>query len=66
MALGPSDPARPSDESHVWPGHAPTLFETPMQRVGRKGINLQDALDSWPSRSSAGIAWSNCDGSASS
>jgi len=45
MALGPSRPPRPSDESHVWPGHDTTLYETPMVRVGRKGTNLQDALD---------------------
>lgn len=45
MALGPSRPPRPSDESHLWPGHDTTLYETPMVRVGRKGINLQDALD---------------------
>lgn len=45
MVLGPSDPARPSDESHVWPGHDTTLYETPMFAVGRSGANLQDALD---------------------
>lgn len=45
MALGPSDPPRPSDDSHVWPGHDTTLYETPLYPLGRKGINLQDDLD---------------------
>lgn len=45
MALGPSDPPRPSADSLVWPGQAPTLYETPLSRIGRRGVNLQDALD---------------------
>lgn len=45
MALGPSDPTRPGDISHVWPGHDTTLYETPLFRVGVSGANLQDALD---------------------
>ena len=45
MALGPSDPPRLSAESLQWPGADTMLYETPMYRVGRKGANLQDALD---------------------
>lgn len=39
-------PDRPTVESQVWPGHAPTPpYETPMYLLGRKGLNLVDAID---------------------
>lgn len=39
-------PSRPTSDVQVWPGHSPVPpFETPMYRIGRKGINLVDAVD---------------------
>jgi hypothetical protein len=39
-------PSRPTVESQVQPGHAPIpAYETPLYRVGRKGLNLVDAID---------------------
>lgn len=40
-----SDPIRPTTETQAWPGHAAAEhYETPMYGVGKKGVNLQDAL----------------------
>lgn len=39
-------PSRPTAESQTQPGHAPVpAYETPMYRVGRKGLNLVKAID---------------------
>lgn len=39
-------PDRPTDETQVWPGHAAIpAYETPMYKIGRKGLNLVDAID---------------------
>lgn len=37
--------ARASSDPQVWPGHAPVPpYETPMYLIGRKGLNLVDAI----------------------
>jgi hypothetical protein len=38
-------PDRPTAESLVWPGHAPQPYDMPMYRIGRRGLNVQDAID---------------------
>ena len=39
-------PGRPTSDPQVQPGHSPVpAYETPLYRVGRKGLNLVDAID---------------------
>lgn len=38
-------PDRQTAETLVWPGHATAVYECPQYRVGRRGLNVQDAID---------------------
>jgi len=38
-------PDRQTAETLVWPGHPTAVYEMPMYRVGRRGLNIQDAID---------------------
>ena len=38
-------PSRTTAETLVWQGHATQPYDAPMYRIGRRGLNVQDATD---------------------